>query len=130
MRRIARLAALGAAFLVMANGPARAEDVGRSGPRSLGQRLYVPVHSSIHAMKDRQLELAVAVSVRNTGAEHSIRVEAVRYFGDQKQESGSTEPCLMGCTRLLALNHSAVLGERRCSTRQCRPFGDRSNRPI
>jgi len=42
MRRIARLAALGAAFLAAANGPARAEDVGWSGPRSLGQRLYVP----------------------------------------------------------------------------------------
>ena len=98
MRRIARLAALGAAFLAAANGPARAEDVGWSGPRSLGQRLYVPVYSSIHAMEDRQLDLAATVSVRNTDAEHSIRVEAMRYFGDLKQESGSTEPCLMGRT--------------------------------
>jgi hypothetical protein len=67
-------------------------------PRSLGQRLYVPVYSSIHAMEDRQLDLAATVSVRNTDAEHSIRVEAMRYFGDLKQESGSTEPCLMGRT--------------------------------
>lgn len=58
MRRIARLAALGAAFLAAANGPARAEDVGWSGPRSLGQRLYVPVSSSIHAMEDRLFDLA------------------------------------------------------------------------
>ena len=49
-------------------------------------------------MEDRQLDLAVTVSVRNTDAEHSIRVEAMRYFGDLKQESGSTEPCLMGRT--------------------------------
>ena len=34
MRRIARLAALGAAFLAAANGPARAEDVGWSGGRA------------------------------------------------------------------------------------------------
>ena len=88
MRRSVRLAALGAAFLMAVHGLARAEDTGWSGPRSLGQRLYVPVYSSIHAMEDRQLDLAVTVSIRNTDAGRPIRIEAVRYFGNEGQQRG------------------------------------------
>lgn len=98
MRGSVRLAALGAALLVAAHGAARAQEVGWSGPRSLGQRLYVPLYSSIHAMEDRQFDLAVTVSIRNTDAERPIRVEAVRYFGNDGQQRGErfAEPQALG----------------------------------
>ena len=85
MKGSVRFSVLGAAFLVAAHGVARAQEAGWSGPRSLGQRLYVPVYSSIHAMEDRQLDLAVTVSIRNTYAEHPIRIEAGRYFENEGQ---------------------------------------------
>jgi hypothetical protein len=85
MKRRARIAALGASFLAVAYGAARAQEAGWSGPRSLGQRLYVPVYSSVHAVEDRQLDLAVTVSIRNTYAEHPIRIEAGRYFENEGQ---------------------------------------------
>jgi hypothetical protein len=45
MKRRARIAALGtSSFLAVAYGAARAQEAGWSGPRSLGQRLYVPVY--------------------------------------------------------------------------------------
>jgi len=99
MRGSVRRAALGAALLaVVAHGAARAQEAGWSGPRSLGQRLYVPVYSSIHAMEDRQLDLAVTVSIRNTDAGRPIRVEAVRYFANEGQQRGErfAEPQVLG----------------------------------
>jgi len=98
MKGSVRFSVLGAAFLVAAHGVARAQEAGWSGPRSLGQRLYVPVYSSIHAMEDRQLDLAVTVSIRNTDATRPFRVEAVRYFGNEGQQRGErfAEPQVLG----------------------------------
>jgi hypothetical protein len=58
----------------------------------------VPVYSSIHAMEDRQLDLAVTVSIRNTDTARPIRVETVRYFGNEGQQRGErfAEPQVLG----------------------------------
>lgn len=60
---------------------------GVGGPaRSTGQRVYVPVYSSIlHGNEDRSGKpgewlLSVMLSLRNTDPDHSIRITSVRYF--------------------------------------------------
>jgi hypothetical protein len=69
--------------MLAATAPAPAEEAGWSVPRSLGQRIYVPVYSSIAYLNDRVFDLAVTVSIRNTDAEHPIRIETARYHDSQ-----------------------------------------------
>ena len=84
-----RLATLGvAALLVGTTAPAGAVEVGWAGPRSSGQRLYVPVYSSVRFLEGWLVDLAGTVSIRNTDAARPIRVEAVRYFGNDGMERG------------------------------------------
>ena len=84
-----RLAALGvAALLVGTTARAGAAEVGWIGPRSSGQRLYVPVYSSVRFLEGWLVDLAGTVSIRNTDAARPIRVEAVRYFGNDGGERG------------------------------------------
>jgi hypothetical protein len=42
----------------------------------------VPVYSSVRFLEGWLLDLEVTVSIRNTDPAHPIRVEAVRYFGN------------------------------------------------
>jgi len=70
------------------------------GPRSSGQRLYVPLYSSIPFMEGiegQQLDFAVTVSIRNTDSSHSLRIEAMHYFGnhDELQGNSFTEPRML-----------------------------------
>ena len=84
-----RLAAMGvAALLVGTTARAGAAAVGWAGPRSSGQRLYVPVYPSVRFLEGWLLDLAVTVSIRNTDPARPIRVEAVRYFGNDGGERG------------------------------------------
>jgi len=116
MWKAALLGLAGASVLAtQAHDLARAEDTGWSGPRSLGQRLYVPLYSSIHAMEDRQFNLAVTVSIRNTDAERPIHVEAVRYFGNEGQQRGErfAEPGSLGpmATAEVVIRQSQLSGD-------------------
>jgi len=84
-----RLAAMGvAALLVGTTARAGAAEVGWIGPRSSGQRLYVPVYPSVRFLEGWPLDLAVTVSIRDTDPARPIRVEAVRYFGNDGGERG------------------------------------------
>jgi hypothetical protein len=69
--------------MLAAAAPAPAEEAGWSVPRSLGQRIYVPIYSSVPYLNDQIFHLAVTVSIRNTDAEHPIRIDTVRYHGNQ-----------------------------------------------
>ena len=75
------LAALVASQAPAASYPARAAETMAVG-RSVGQRLYVPIYSSIHYLEGQELNFAVTVSIRNTDGSHPIVVEDVRYYGN------------------------------------------------
>jgi hypothetical protein len=76
------LAALAASQAPAAVHPARAAETMVVG-RSVGQRLYVPIYSSIHYLEGQELNFAVTVSIRNTDGSHPIEVEDVQYYGNQ-----------------------------------------------
>ncbi len=48
--------------------------------RSTGQRVYVPVYSSIHYLNDTQYSLAVTISIRNIDPDHGLRVTSAQYY--------------------------------------------------
>jgi hypothetical protein len=48
----------------------------------VGQTIYVPIYSHIYMRdKSRVINLTATLSIRNTDAQHPIRVTAVRYYG-------------------------------------------------
>ena len=47
---------------------------------STGQRIYVPVYSSIRYLNDAEYDLAVTISIRNTEPDHAIRVTSALYY--------------------------------------------------
>ena len=99
MKRTIPLGLVGAVALVVgAQSLAGAQESGWVGPRSSGQRLYVPIYSSIQFLEDRTLDFAVTVSIRNTDPAYPIRVEAVRYFGNDGEPRGDpfAEPGTLG----------------------------------
>jgi hypothetical protein len=66
-------------------------------------------------MEDRMADLAVTVSIRNTDAERPIRIEAVRYFGNDGQQLGNrfAEPSTLGAmaTSEIVVPQSAFHGD-------------------
>jgi hypothetical protein len=51
--------------------------------RSTGQRLYVPIYSSIPYLEGQELNFAVTVSIRNTDPAQPIEITDVQYYGNQ-----------------------------------------------
>ena len=51
--------------------------------RSTGQRLYVPIYSSLAYLEGQPLNFAVTVSIRNIDPGQPIEVTDVQYYGNQ-----------------------------------------------
>jgi hypothetical protein len=117
VRRTVLLGLVGTlALAVGAQGLAGAAVAGWAGPLSRGQRLYVPVYSSVRLLEGRtMLNLAVTVSVRNTDAARPIRVEAVRYFGNDGGERGGlfAAPGVLGpmASAEMVIRQSELVGD-------------------
>jgi hypothetical protein len=48
----------------------------------VGQTIYVPIYSHIYTRdKHRSINLTATLSIRNTDAQHAIRITSVRYYG-------------------------------------------------
>ncbi|HXV97430.1 MAG TPA: DUF3124 domain-containing protein [Anaerolineae bacterium] len=50
-----------------------------------GQTIYVPAYSEIYYARDRTLELAITLSIRNTDSNHAIVLTSVRYYDTEGQ---------------------------------------------
>lgn len=90
-----RLAA-GIVLAFLSPGLCAAADARWDGPRSLGQRLYVPVYASVPYLDGRLFELAVTISIRNTDERHPIRLEAVRYYDSRGEPKRGATPLAGG----------------------------------
>jgi hypothetical protein len=54
--------------------------------RTLGQKVYVPAYSHIYYQNQkRRYLLAVTLSIRNTDAQHPLKVTSTRYVGTEGQ---------------------------------------------
>lgn len=74
-RILIELLALFAMFFLVVDTPAA-----RAGELSEGQLIYVPAYSSIYfGDRERQMHLAVTLSVRNSDPEKSVKVERIEY---------------------------------------------------
>lgn len=51
-----------------------------------GQRVYVPVYSSIRYLNDAQYDLAVTLSIRNTDPDHELQVTSALYYDNDGQQ--------------------------------------------
>jgi hypothetical protein len=117
VRRTVLLGLVGTlALAVGVQGLTGAAVAGWAGPLSRGQRLYVPVYSSVRLLEGRtMLNLAVTVSVRNTDAARPIRVEAVRYFGNDGGERGDAfaAPGVLGpmASAEMVIRQSELVGD-------------------
>ena len=104
MRSGCRLALLACCLAVAAAlAPGRA--FGETAPRSTGQRLYVPIYSSIAYLEGQPLNFAVTVSIRNTDPRQPIEVTGAQYHGNQ----GEPHPDLFAPVGVLAPLASAEL---------------------
>jgi len=62
------------------------EPVSADGDQIVGQTIYVPIYSHIYTgNKNRTINLAATLSIRNTDAQHSIQLASARYYGSNGQ---------------------------------------------
>ena len=60
--------------------------VSADGDQIVGQTIYVPIYSHIYTgNKNRTINLAATLSIRNTDAQHSIQLASARYYGSNGQ---------------------------------------------
>lgn len=63
-----------------------------------GQTIYVPAYSEVYFRRDRTLDLAITLSIRNTDLKHPIVLTSVRYYDTHGQlvREYLTEPIQLG----------------------------------